>query len=803
MQVPYNWLKEYIDPGISARELADLMTLSGIEVGAVERFGADLPGVVVGEIKEVADHPGRSNLTIVKVNTGKEIFNIVCGARNFKIGDKVPVARPGSVLPGERLIEAAKLYGVDSVGMLCSAHELGLEIGLEDEILILDADSVIGEPIDRLLGLDEEILYLELTPNRSDCLGLIGVAYEVAALTGARLAVPVGEPTESNKDINEIVSVLVEDPELCPRYTARVVEDIEIGRSPLWMQLRLLKAGIRPISSVVDVTNYVMLEFGQPLHAFDLELIEGEQIIVRRASKGEELVTLDGLKRELDPEVLVIADKRKSVGLAGVMGGENTEITAATKAVLIEAAAFDSKSIRRTARRFLLPSEASQRFEKGINHETVLQAQNRAAYLIGELTGGKILKGVIDVNSSTARPWTVSLRPDRVNKILGMEITKEEIFAILTKLNLGVKEDREGQFEVIVPLRRPDLLIEEDLVEEIVRLHGFDRVPTTLPSGELIENRESFEERFKLIIKELLVSCGYFECITYSFINPVNLKRLRLSDHDPRLCLIPVQNPFSEEQSVMRSTLLPGLLKAVQHNLNYRELNLKLYELGTIYVPKELPLESLPAEKQKLAIAVSGLAPEPNWLSTSRSADYYEIKGALEAIFSRMQIEGIIFSEQAEPFTHPTRSAQILLDGMAIGFIGELLPDVAADFEISQTVTVCEIDLSLLVQKASLVPRVAPLPRYPSAYRDLALVVSKEINAAKLEETIWNAGGELLNAVKLFDLYEGKQVPSGKRSLAYSLTFRHNERTLTEDEVNETQKRIETALFSLGATLRN
>ncbi|MBM4235598.1 MAG: phenylalanine--tRNA ligase subunit beta [Firmicutes bacterium] len=803
MQVPYQWLKEYIDPGMSAQQLADLMTLSGIEVGAVERFGPELPGVVVGQAKKVEQHPGRSNLTLVEVDTGGDILNIVCGAHNVKVGDKVPVARPGSKLPGERLIEETKLYGVLSSGMLCSAQELGLELGAEDEILILEEDAPLGVPVDRLLGFDDQILFLELTPNRSDCLGLIGVAHEVAALTGAQVVFPPCEPVESGRQLHDFIQVTVKDSEWCPRYTARVVVEITIKKSPLWMQLRLLKAGIRPISNVVDITNYVMWEYGQPLHAFDLELLTDSEIIVRRATAGEVLITLDGVKRELDTEVLVIADSTKAVGLAGVMGGENTEITETTKAILIEAAAFNPKNIRRTARRFALPSEASQRFEKGVNHDAVLDAQNRAAYLIGELTGGKVLQGLIDINSSMVKPWPVQLKPSRVNKILGMEIAQEEIIAILSKLGLPLKQVDEDQLLVTVPLRRPDLIIEEDLIEEIVRLHGYDRVPTTLPRGELTQNRESMPERLKTMVRNLLVSCGFYECITYSFINPANLNRLRIAGDDPRLRLISVQNPFSEEQAVMRTTLLPGLLKAALQNISYRELNMQLFELGIVYYPQKLPIISLPEETERLTLLVSGLAPEPNWVVPSRQAGFYEIKGALELIFKRFQIEGVNYLDRAEPFTHPTRSAQLLLDGKLFGFIGELHPDVAVDFGLEQPVTIAEIELAPLFSKANLVPRMVPLPRYPAANRDLAVVVSKEVCAAKLEEAIWAAGGELLDAVRLFDLYEGKQVPAGKRSLAYSLVFRTDEGTLTEAEVNAAQNKIEEALLGLGATLRS
>jgi phenylalanyl-tRNA synthetase beta chain len=801
--VPYRWLKDYIDPGLDACKIAELLTLAGIEVGTVERFGPELPGVVTGKVIKMETHPGRSNLTLVKVETGSELLDIVCGAKNFRVGDIVPVAKPGAELPGERRIEETILYGTVSSGMLCSAHELGLEIGLEDEILILDQTTKVGETIEKALDLDEEILTLELTPNRSDCLGLIGVAYEVASLTGAKVKLPLTEPVEAGRKLEEVISIMVEDPELCPRYTARAVEKINIGSSPLWMQLRLLKAGIRPISNVVDITNYVMWEYGQPLHAFDLDLLEGGQIIVRRGNTSETLITLDGVKRLLDQEVLVIADCKRAVGLAGVMGGENTEITTSTKTILIEAAAFNPTNIRRTARRYNLSSEASQRFEKGVNHEAVIDAQNRAAYLINKLVGGELMQGAIDINSSIIKPWQIEVDPARINKILGMQIPEQEIADIFKRLDLKVEVTAEKELIVTVPLRRPDLVIEEDLVEEVVRLYGYDQVPITLPTGELLENREAYPERVKNLIKNILVSSGFYECITYSFINPVNLDFLKLPAGDPRRQVIPVQNPFSEEQSCMRTTLMPGLLRAMRHNISYRELDLLLFEIGIIYNPKELPLKSLPEEKNKLTLMASGSIPKPNWLTASRPADFYVIKGALENVFSRLQINCVKYIEHAEPFTHPTRSARIMIDDYNLGFIGELHPDVAVEYEISQPVTVCELDLDYIVSRAAIVPRAESLPRYPAANRDLAIVVPKEINASIVEEAIKKTGGDLVSGIRLFDLYEGKQVPDGKRSLAYAITYRREEGTLTEAEINDLQKRIEENLLKLGAVLRS
>lgn len=803
MRVSYNWLLDYIDPGMSAGELAEKLTLAGVEVGAVEKFGSALPGVVVGQVKSLKPHPGRNNLVLVETDIGGKVLSIVCGAKNMLAGDNVAVAVPGSELPGGRKINEAQIYGVKSSGMICSAHELGLELGAENEILILDREMELGGPVSTVLGLDDNILWLELTPNRADCLSMIGVAHETAALTGGKVNMPPLKPKETGRDIHSAVKIKVEDSDLCPRYSARVIEDITIGKSPLWMQLRLLKAGIRPISNVVDITNYVMWEFGQPLHAFDFDLLCEENIVVRRAYDKETLVTLDGNERKLDREVLVITDGHYPVGLAGVMGGENTEINAGTKRVLIEAAGFNPTNIRRTARRYNLPSEASQRFEKGVNPEAVLWAQDRTALLINELIGGKVLKGVIDINDVPREKKQVLVNTERVNNILGLNVPKEDINSILTRLGFSVQEGGGETIAVIVPLRRADISLEEDIIEEIARLHGYDKIPVSLLRGEIIENRETKDVKTQNLVKNVLIACGYYEAITYSFINPSNLSRLRLAEEDKMFKAIPVQNPFSEEQAVMRTTLLPGLLKVVQHNLSFRELNQMFFELGSVFEADSIPLDKLPNEKIKLALIATGDLPDPNWISSSREVDFFTLKGTLQTLFSRLQITGVEFIPATYPFTHPTRSAQIRIKGEEIGFLGQLHPDIAAEWEINQAVTLGEIDFSIMNNHTELVPWTAPLNRYPSVIRDIAVVITRDIPSIVVEEKIKEAGGDLVKDVKLFDLYEGEQIPEGKRSLAYSITFRSEERTLTDAEVNRAHGKIEKTLFSLGAVLRS
>ncbi len=802
MRVPYQWLLDYVDPGITAEALADRFTLSGVEVGEVEVFGPALPDVVVGRVEALEAHPGRSNLVLVDTFVGDCTLKIVCGAKNMVVGDKVVVAKPGSTLPGGRIIKETQIYGALSSGMLCSASELGLDLGSDEEILILDEDAPLGAPADKALGFDDKILHLEPTPNRADCLSMIGVAHEAAAITGSRVIMPPLAPQEIEQRVEDAFKIRVEDIDLCPRYTARVVTAVCMGTAPLWMRLRLLKAGIRPISNVVDITNYVMWEFGQPLHAFDLDLLKSGEIVVRRAGEGEILVTLDGVERRLTSEALVITDGAIPVGLAGVMGGENTEIRENTRGVLLEAATFSATNIRRTARRYNLPSEASQRFERGVNPQAVLWSQDRATRFMHELAEGRVLQGVIDINHLRTEPSRISVRPERINRILGFTVPEAEVKSILRRLDFQVNEASPGVLEVTVPPRRADCVLEEDIVEEVARLHGYDKIPVTLPQGAMLENRPSFSERVQDLTREVMTSCGFYECITYSFINPAGLRRLRLDEDDSRLKAIAVQNPFSEEQAVMRTTQLPGLLKAVQHNISYRELNQLLFEIGSVYEADTVPLEELPTEKPKLTLAATGLLPEPNWVTSPREADYFALKGALEMLFKRMQIGEVEFNAAAQPFTHPGRSAEISIAGLKIGFVGQLHPDVAADWDIDQAVTVAEIDLMSIEAKADLVPRVAPLPRYPAATRDIAVVVSRDIPALELDKAIRQAGGGLVGSLKLFDLYEGKQIPAGKRSLAFAITYRRDEGTLTDAEVNQVHAEIEKALFALGAVLR-
>lgn len=802
MRIAYNWLKEYLELELPAEELADRLTLAGVEVEAVERSAAAPDGVVVGEIITLEEHPQNRRLLVAGVSTGGGLpRRVVCGARNIAAGEKVPLALPGTVLPGGGRLEVLEIEGVLSEGMLCSGEELGLGIGPPDGILILDSSALPGTALGEALELDDRILILDLTPNRADCLGLLGVAYEVAALTGAAVKHPPAEPGEISRDTAGRLRVDVREPSLCSRYTARVIEDITVGESPLWLQLRLLKSGMRPINNVVDITNYVMWEYGQPLHAFDFNLTRGGEIIVRRGRRNEVLVTLDGNERALDEEVLVIADTAGAVALGGVMGGESTEINPSTRSVLLEAALFDPISTRRTAGRYNIPSEASKRFERGVNPDWVAEASGRAALLLSELAGGKVLRGLLDSNPAPLQPRRVTVRPHRINEVLGVKIPQEEVKAILKRLGFSV--GGEGRrFAVAIPLRRNDITLEEDLIEEVARLYGYEKIPATLPRGELMESREELPERLQGLSRETLTACGFDEIITYSFISPKALRTLQLPEEDYRLQAIPLNNPLSDEQSVMRTTLMPGLLKTMQDNFYHREMDQLLFEIGAVYLPRRLPLEELPQEKLRLSLGATGQLPSPNWHTASQPAGFFVVKGAVEALLRRLGILEAEYLPVERPYLHPARAAAIVIAGEEAGFLGELRPEVAEKWDYPQPVVIAELDLELLLERAQTIPRVMPLPRFPAGLRDIAVVAPRSLSAAQANCCIYEAGGELVEQVTLFDLYEGAQIPAGNRSLAFTITYRHPDRTLTEAEINAAHSRIEKALSKLGAVLR-
>lgn len=808
MKVPYNWLREYVNIPFTPEELAERLTLAGVEVGAVNTFAPLGERFVVARIESLSPHPQAANLQMVRAYSGDAYHDIVCGAWNIKVGDMVPLALPGAVLPGGGEIRRAEIKGVLSEGMLCSASELGMEITREEEeegILILEPGSKPGKKLVELLFINEPVLELELTPNRGDCLSMLGVAREVAALTGNRVRLPEISIKETGRPIAELVSIELHEPELCPRYTARMMEDFSIGPSPLYLQLRLLAAGVRAIYNLVDVTNYVMWETGFPMHAFDYDLIEGKKIIVRRAAPGETLITLDGINRMLDEHMLVIADAYKPVGMAGVMGGENTEITAGTRRLFLEAASFNPFNNRRTARRLNLPSEASLRYEKGVDPQMALFAQNRAVSLMQETAGGEICRGVLDMYPLPPQQPRLRLRPQRVREMLGYAVAEQDMLQILERLGLQVEVSPDTHLHVEAPTFRPDIKREIDLIEELARIKGYGQVPATLPQGVLTSGRMTPQRQLLRRIKDVLTACGLQEVITFAFMNPRYLDDLELFAEDECRKAVKLQNPLTEEQAIMRTTMMPNLLRLMQYNFNRQVEDQFVFELGKVYYPDAAGRgydQKLPWEPMALALAVSGNTPQ-SWQATPQEVDFYTLKGLVETLLRSLGIRHYHWEQGRKTFLHPYQAAALMLDGEEIGYMGTLAASVQERFSLRQKVFVAELNMEVLFPLADLVPRYRSLPRYPAVRRDIAFVVPAATGADKLMTELRKEGGTLLEDLQLFDVYRGNQVPAGHVSLAFALTFRHQERTLKDEEIDKLMEELKKNIGkSLSAVLR-
>jgi phenylalanyl-tRNA synthetase beta chain len=805
MRVSYKWLKEYVDCDLPALELADKLTMAGIVVETVTVPVPGLDRVIVGKITEMQPHPDSDHLNICLVDTGSEVCQFVSGAPNIFQGANVPVARPGIVLPTGGQVEERAFRGQISQGVLCSGAELGTEVwgyGDEKGILIMDPDLPAGIPVDQALGLDDWILEFELTPNRGDCLAVINIAREVKALTGGTLHLPEIKVQESDERTSDLIRVSIEDAELCRRYTTRVIRNVTLGASPEWMQYRLRVAGIRPINNIVDVTNFVMVEMGQPLHAFNYDMLHGAQIVVRRGRPGEMMASLDGVDRELNEQMLVIGDAREAAALAGVMGGLASEVTAETHSVLLESAVFDPLSIRLTAQALTMRTEASLRFEKEINIEGTIDALNRATQLIEEMGAGVGTSGVVDEYIRPAALRSVRLRTDRVNKVLGTELTCAQIGEIIDSLDFESELSGTDNLIVSVPPYRVDIVEEVDLIEEIARLYGYDRIEPSLPTGVLAQSiTPHLADRITDLVTDTMVSLGLDQVITYSFIGESALDKLNLPDVSRYRNLLHLQNPLREEQSVLRPLLLPGLVETVGGNWKRKQTDLGFFEVGVVFASNGLDLQ--PDEKSHLGIAACGnLA--GSWQEKPLESDFYYLKGLVEALLDRLGIKGAQYRKLTDfaPL-HPGRAAAVYVGDWEIGYIGELHPNVLENYELPARVLVCEIDLASVAELANLLTVVQPQPRYPGIFRDLAVVVPDEVPASRVEEVIAAAGGELLRECRLFDLYQGKQVQAGYRSLAYALLFQSPERTLTDEEVSRVHTRVLTALEQeVDASLR-
>ncbi|MEG6520813.1 phenylalanine--tRNA ligase subunit beta [Desulfotomaculum sp. 1211_IL3151] len=805
MRVSYQWLKDYVDIQISPRELADKLTLSGLAVDVVEELGAEIENVVTGRIEKIERHPNADKLVVCQVDVGQgEPLQIVTGATNVGEGHIIPVALEGAKLAKGLQIKRSKLRGVESRGMLCSGQELGMESKLMSSdmangILILPEDVTIGLDAKEVLGLYDSVLELDLTPNRGDALSMIGVARDVAALLNTELKIPVPKVEENQENINDLAKIEIEDPDLCRRYVGRVIKGIKVGASPIWLQNRLRAAGVRPISNVVDVTNYVMLEMGQPLHAFDYDKLANHHIIVRRAKENEKIVSLDGVERTLNPEMLAITDASGPVAVAGVMGGLDSEVTDATVNLLIESAYFHPINVRRTSKALGLRSESSVRFEKGIDVNGCRRVADRAVQLIQQLAGGSIVAGTIDQFPNPIAEKTILLRPSRVNWVLGVEIPKQEIFRIMESLQFRVQEQGDDLL-VTVPTFRPDIFGEWDLIEEVARMHGFNQIPETLPFGASTQGVRTPEQQMNWDIRNIMISCGFYEVVTYSFVHPRVFDLMNLPQDSKFRNAMKLQNPLSEEQSVMRTVLVPSLLEALQKNLNRRAQSGAIFEISRVFYPQEG--QPLPEEVPVLAAVAYGNT-QKIWNQPARPMDFFFMKGVVEQLLEGLGVQNITFSRHQDPSFHPGRCAKIEANGQILGVVGELHPNVIENYELPGRAVAMKLDLQALAQTNRPVKQYHGLPKFPIVERDLAVLVQQEVLAADMLAIIQKAAGSLLQETEIFDIYQGSQVPEGYKSVAFAMKFQAPDRTLTDEEINDKMQRIIKSLTAqTGAELR-
>ena len=828
MRVPYSWLREYCDPGMEPAALADRLVMTGTEVERVETIGPSAgEGFVVGRVLAREQHPNADRLSVCRVDTGDGERTIVCGAPNVDAGQTVAVVLPGATMPGGMKIRKAKLRGVPSEGMILSAEEL--EIAEEaDGIMVLDDGPAPGTPLAEVLPLGEPVLEIEVTPNRSDCFGVHGVAREVHAITGAPLAAdPWAEdaPAEGEGKADDYASVAVEVPELCPRFTARVFTDVTIGPSPLWLQARLAAAGQRPINNVVDITNYVMLLTAQPLHAFDLDKVPGGELIVRTASEGEKMTTLDDVERTFDAETVLVCDREGPSGVAGIMGGQRSEVSDTTTRALLEVANWNGTNILRTSRLLGLRSEASARFEKQLHPALCDRAQRIASRLLVELCGAKLVPGTIDVAAEPPEPRRLPLRAERVRGLLGMEISQGEQKDYLERLGFEVAADGEDLAVVVPPERHYDVTREVDLIEEVARVHGIDEhLPTTLPStGEAVGGL-SREQRLRRRAEDVLRDLGFDQVVGWSFTDPGEAGRLRIGEGDPRGNPVLLANPLSEDQSAMRTTLLGSLLDVASRNVARGATDLALFESTRVYLQDpptgrkyadmegNRPVDPLAghfagdqpapfAEPHRFAGLAVGALAERSWRGGGEAADFFALKGVLEAL-ARQLGSKLDFASAEEPFLHPGRSAAVSVDGAPAGWLGEVHPLVCRTWDLDAAVAF-ELDAAPLIAAATLGEEsYEDVTTFPAVYQDLAVVVPAETPASEVRAAVLAGGGELLQAAEVFDLYEGEQLGEGMKSLALNLEFRAPDRTLTDEEVGGLREAIRAKLGEIGGSLR-
>ncbi|MGN0349724.1 MAG: phenylalanine--tRNA ligase subunit beta [Roseburia sp.] len=804
MNTSFQWIKDFV-PGLTCtpQEYRDAMTLSGSKVEGYEKMDEDLEKIIIGQVTKIERHPDADKLVICQVDIGEETIQIVTGAPNVTEGCKVPVVldggkvaggHDGSKTAGGIKIKKGKLRGVESNGMMCSIEELGstrdmFPLAPEDGLYILPEDAPVGMSAVSYLGLDDIVFEYEITSNRVDCFSVLGIAREAAATFGLDFVPPTVKETGNSEDVKDYIKVSVEDEKLCSRYTARVVKNIKIEPSPEWMQRRLRAQGIRPINNIVDITNYVMEEYGQPMHAYDLDTIEGNQIVVRRAKNGETFVTLDGQERSLDESVLMICDGKKPIGLAGIMGGENSMITDHVKTMLFEAACFDGTNIRLSSRKVGLRTDASAKFEKGLDPNHAMAAMNRACQLIEELGAGEVVGGAIDVYPNVRHETRLPFQPQQYNQLLGTNIDEQTILEYFKRLALIYDEKTN---EIIIPTWRQDLECQADLAEEAARFFGYDKIPSTLPSGETTTGRLSFKLRVERVAREIAEFSGFSEGMTYSFESPKVFDRLLLPKDSKLREAVVISNPLGEDFSIMRTISLNGMLTSLSVNFNRRNKNVRLYELGNIYIPKQLPVTELPEERMQFTLGMYG------------EGDFYTMKGVIEEFLEKvgMKAKPEYDPNSGRPYLHPGRQADIFYQGIRVGYLGEVHPVVALGYGMKDRVYVGVLDMPQIVARASFDHKYEGIARFPAATRDISMIVPKEVLAGEIEKIFESKGGKLLESYDLFDIYEGEQIKKGHKSVAYSLSFRAKDRNLEDADITGAMKKIVAALEQMGAELR-
>ena len=811
MNTPLSWIKAYVpELDVTAKEYTDSMTLSGTKVEGYEELDADLDKIVVGKILKIERHPDADKLIVCQVQITKEgeTVQIVTGAPNVAEGDIVPVVldggrvaggHDGNKTPGGIKIKKGKLRGIESCGMMCSIEELGSSKEMytdapDNGIYIFsnnkEYDGIeIGSSAVKALGLNDVVFEYEVTSNRVDCFGVLGIAREAAATFGREFIPPVIKETGNQEKTSDYISVEIEAKDLCSRYVGRVVKNIKLAPSPLWMQRRLAACGIRPINNLVDITNYVMEEYSQPMHAYDLELVAGKKIIVRRGKDGEEFQTLDGQVRKVDSSILMICDAEKPVGIAGIMGGENSKITDEVKNVLFEAACFNGTNIRLSGKKLGLRTDAAAKFEKGLDPNTAMEAINRACQLIEELGAGEVVGGAVDVYPEVRTSRRIPFSPERTNKILGTKLSKETMLGYFKKIDLGYDE---ATGEVIVPSWRQDVEGQADLDEEVARFFGYDNIPTTLPTGEATTGKLSFKLRIENAARNIAEQFGFNEGMNYSFESPKVYDKLLIPEGDKLRDNVVISNPLGEDFSIMRTISLNGMLNSLSTNFNRRNKNVRLYELGNIYLPKALPITELPEERIQFTLGMYG------------EGDFFDLKGVIEEYLEKIGMKKLVSYDPkaGKPYLHPGRQANIIYDNTVIGYIGEVHPEVLDNYDIGDKAYVAVLDMPEVVARATFDVKYEGIAKYPAVTRDISMVMSKDILAGDVEAVIRKNGGQILESYRLFDIYEGSQIKEGHKSMAYSISFRAKDRTLEDKDITEVLNKILSGLSKLGIELR-